>query len=98
MEAFMTAGLVNLFRFPTNTHICHFYRTKEDLLDVMVPFFSQGLARNEFCLWGVTSPLSVEIATAALGEVVDDIDSYQESQQLEIFDIGLLYGDSEFDA
>ena len=84
--------------FPTNTHICHFYRTKEDLLDLLVPFFRQGLERQEFCLWGVTSPLTVKEARAALAKAVDNLDSYIGSNQLEIFDIGALYGANEFDA
>jgi len=84
--------------FPANTHICHFYRTKEDLLDLLVPFFREGLARHEFCLWGVTFPLSVEEAKASLEKVVKDIDSYEKTNQLEIFDIGALYGADDFDA
>lgn len=84
--------------FPDNTHICHFYRSKQDLIDLLVPFFRDGLARQEFCLWGVTSPLDMEEAKAALGEVIEDIDSYIESNQLEIFDIGGLYGNGKFDA
>lgn len=84
--------------FPTNTHICHLYRTKEELLEVVVPYFQQGLARKEFCLWGVTSPLTVEEAKSALAKTVPNLDSYIQSNQLEIFDVGQLYGAGPFDA
>jgi len=33
------------------THVCQFYQTKEDLTDILVPFFQAGLENNEFCLW-----------------------------------------------
>src|SRR5690349_8714161 len=84
--------------FPKNKHICHFYRTKEDLLDLLIPYFREGLARHEFCLWGVTSPLAVPEATAALAKVVEDLHSRVQAGQIEIFDIGLLYGADQFDA
>jgi hypothetical protein len=32
------------------THTCHLYQTKEDLLDILVPYFKAGLTNNEFCL------------------------------------------------
>ena len=32
-------------------HVCQFYQTKEDLIDVLVPYFKAGLENNEFCMW-----------------------------------------------
>ena len=43
------------------THMCQFYQTKQDLLDVLVPYFVDGLKHNEFCVW-VTSDLNTEEA------------------------------------
>jgi hypothetical protein len=48
------------------THFCHFYETRQDLLDVLVPFFKTGLESNEFCIWIVFDPLSEEQARLAL--------------------------------
>ncbi len=31
--------------------LCHFYRHEEELLALLGPYFRQGLARNERCLW-----------------------------------------------
>lgn len=33
------------------THVCQFYQTKKDLIDVVVPYFKAGLEKNEFCMW-----------------------------------------------
>ncbi len=35
---------------PWGTHLCQFYRTKEDLIDVLAPYFKAGLENNEFCI------------------------------------------------
>ncbi len=32
------------------THFCLFYQTKEDLAEVLVPYFKAGLENNEFCI------------------------------------------------
>ncbi|MHC4172420.1 MAG: MEDS domain-containing protein [Planctomycetota bacterium] len=36
---------------PWGIHVCQFYQTKEDLIDVLVPYFKAGLENNEFCMW-----------------------------------------------
>src|SRR5450759_3233709 len=41
------------------THICQFFDTKEDLTDILVPYFKAGLENNEFCLWITSQPLEV---------------------------------------
>lgn len=43
-------------------HICQFYETKEDLTDILVPYFKAGLENNELCLWVTSQPLEVEDA------------------------------------
>lgn len=45
-------------------HICHFYRTKQDLLDILVPYFKAGLKTNQLCLWVACDPLSAGEAQA----------------------------------
>lgn len=42
---------------PWGTHFCHFYQTKQDLLDILIPYFTTGLQNNEFCVWVVFDPL-----------------------------------------
>ncbi|MCK4786057.1 MAG: MEDS domain-containing protein [Desulfobacteraceae bacterium] len=36
---------------PWGTHMCQFYRTKDDLTDILVPYLKVGLENNEFCMW-----------------------------------------------
>ncbi len=69
---------------PWGTHFCQFYETKEDLVDILVPYFKTGLENNEFCMWVTSKPLSVKEATNALRNAVQNIDSYLEKGQIEI--------------
>ena len=47
---------------PWGTHLCLFYQTAEDLIDILVPYFKAGLRNNEFCLWITSEPLNKEVA------------------------------------
>ncbi|WP_082089061.1 MEDS domain-containing protein [Methanosarcina siciliae] len=65
-------------------HLCQFYQTKEDLMDILVPYFKAGLEGNEFCLWITSQPPDVEEAKKALRNYSPDIDVYLEKGQIEI--------------
>ncbi|MDD3246550.1 MAG: PAS domain S-box protein [Methanosarcina sp.] len=69
---------------PWGTHFCQFYQTKEDLMDILVPYFKAGLDNNEFCMWVTSQPLDVEEAEEALRMAVPDIDAYLKKGQIEI--------------
>ena len=69
---------------PWGTHICQFYQTKEDLTDILVPYFKEGLENNEFCLWVTSQPLEVEDAIEALEKGVPYLNVYLEKGQIEI--------------
>ncbi len=73
------------------SHFCQFYETKEDLLDVLVPYFRAGLEANEFCMWVTSEPLSAEEAKAALGAVVPDLKKRIAGGQMEILDYRQWY-------
>jgi len=66
------------------THFCQFYQTKEDLMDLLVPYFKAGLKNNEFCMWVTSHPLDAEEAKEALRGAVPDLDVYLEKGQIEI--------------
>src|SRR5437660_10173495 len=66
------------------TNLCHFYETKEDLLDILIPYFYSGLENNEFCVWAVSDPLGVEEARSALRQAVPEADRYLAAGHIEI--------------
>ena len=69
---------------PWGTHFCLFYQTKRDLLDTLISYCKTGLENDEFCLWVVAEPLTVEEATDALKDAVPDLDRYLEDRSIEI--------------
>ncbi|TFH04641.1 MAG: PAS domain S-box protein, partial [Methanosarcina sp.] len=69
---------------PWGTHFCQFYQTKEDLTDILIPYFKAGLENNEFCMWVTSKPLDVEEAKEALRKAIPDIDVYLKKGQIEI--------------
>src|SRR5512136_2725091 len=84
---------------PWGTHFCVFYQTKEDLGELLVPYFKAGLENNEFCMWITSRPLQVEDATKALRAAVHDLDGYFARGQIEILDYSEWYlFDGRFDA
>ncbi|MHC4574143.1 MAG: PAS domain S-box protein [Planctomycetota bacterium] len=86
-----TTGIGIVGDVPWGTHLCQFYKTKEDLTDILVPYFKAGLENNEFCMWVTSEPLRAEEAKKALAEKVKDLDAYVAKGQIEIFDYSQWY-------
>jgi DNA-binding CsgD family transcriptional regulator len=65
-SAALTASAVPtaiLARIKHGSHLCAFYETKEDLVDLVLPFFDGGLSRRELCVW--MTPASVSAGDTA---------------------------------
>jgi len=93
------AGVDIIGEVPWGTHVCQLYETKEDLIDILVPYFKAGLENNELCVWITSEPLGVEEAKASLENAVVALDSYAKERQIEIIDAGEWYMKSgEFDS
>ncbi|MEW6441824.1 MAG: MEDS domain-containing protein [bacterium] len=80
-------------------HICQFYRSKQDLLEILVPYFKAGLQNREFCMWITSDPLSEEDAHEALRERVVGFEGYLAKGQIEILPHDRWYlKDGRFDS
>lgn len=73
------------------THLCLFYHTQEDLLDILIPYFRAGLENNEFCMWVTSEPLLAEDAKKALERVVPRLDAHIAEGQIEFLDYRQWY-------
>jgi signal transduction histidine kinase len=76
-------GLDVLGDRPWGSHFCLFFETKSDLLDILVPYFTTGLAQNEFCYWVVADPLTEDDARDALSQALPASDRHLIDQQME---------------
>ena len=66
------------------THVCQFYQTKEDLTDILVPFFQAGLENNEFCLWITAEFLDENEIRRTMTKNLPQFDHYLRIGQIEI--------------
>lgn len=71
---------------PWGTHFCAFYKTKQDLLDILIPYFKTGLENNEFCFWLISNSdaITIEEAKKELRKAVPDLDRYLAERRIEI--------------
>src|SRR5438876_4637140 len=69
---------------PWGTHFCLFYETKDDVLDTLVSYCNAGLKSEEFCLWVVSEPVTVDEAKHALNQAVPELDRYLANHSIEI--------------
>lgn len=91
-------GIPAILEAPWGTHFCQFYRTKQDMLDILVPYFRQGLEDNEFCMWITSEPLGTRDAIEAMRGAMPDFDHYLDRGQIEVIPYGEWYlADGTFD-
>jgi signal transduction histidine kinase len=84
---------------PWGTHFCQFYETKEDLVDILVPYFKAGLENNVYCMLITSDPFSSQEAEKALRKVVTNFDTYLEDGQINILPYDKWYTkDGSFDS
>ena len=78
------SGIDVIGNTPWGTHFCLFYQTKEDLIDILVPYFKAGLENNEYCMWVTSEPLNKKEAEKAIRRAIPNFDEYLENNQIEI--------------
>jgi C4-dicarboxylate-specific signal transduction histidine kinase len=82
--ALRNTGIEPVGEMPWGTHFCHFYETRDDLLETLLPFFKAGLEAGEFCAWVVSEPLTEEEVWQALDRAVPGLDRYVSDQSIEV--------------
>ena len=87
------SGIEILGEIPWGTHFCLFYQNEQDLLDVLVPYFKEGLMNNEYCMWVTSEPLNEIDAETAIREAIPDFDRYLKKNQIEIIPYSKWYLD-----
>jgi len=70
--------------FQGGDHACHFYRSADDLGEVLVPYFKAGLERNERCLWVTAQPYGKERASSEMRTALPDFDRRMAAGEIQI--------------
>jgi PAS domain S-box-containing protein len=84
VEGLRDTGIRAIGRVPWGTHFCQFYKSKQDLIDILVPYFKSGLEGNELCMWVTSAPLTKTQARQAIAQAMPGIERRLESGQLVI--------------
>jgi hypothetical protein len=69
---------------PWGIHFCQFFSTKEELMEITIPYFKEGLEQNELCQWRIFQTSDVEEAKEALRKGIPDFDFYLKKGQIKI--------------
>ena len=80
------SGVAAIGPLPWGAHICHFYRSGQDLADTLVPYFKAGIENSEKCVWITREPLDAVAARQALERAVPSLDELIANGQVEILD------------
>ena len=78
------SGIDVIGMIPWGTHFCVFYNTKEDLAEVLVPYFEAGLRNNEYCMWVTSDHLNTDEVKARMARTMPDFNEFLQSGQIEI--------------
>lgn len=90
-------GIPEVGMAPWGTHVCQFFATQQDLLDIIVPFMRAGLKSNEVSVWLIAPTLSFDEAAEALDREVGDIEHHVAQGQLVMMPVADWYGTENFD-
>lgn len=83
-EKLRESGIEAIGPLPWGTHFCHFFDTEKDLADILIPFFKEGLENNEYCLWIVYDPMTVQMAINLIESAFPDFRNYFKAGKIEI--------------
>ena len=75
---------------PQSSQLSAVYDNTEELTELLVAYFKQGIDREEHCIWIVTDSLAAERAKSELEKTGLDVGKYITSSQLEIIPVGTL--------
>ena len=95
-ENLRLTGIEAIGDIPWGSHFCYFYLEKKDLLNLLIPYFKEGLFNNEYCIWITSNGLEEEEAEDLLEKEVPNIKEYISKGQMEIIHYkNFFYKDNE---
>jgi hypothetical protein len=79
------SGIPVVGALPWGSHFCQFYRTRQDMIDVVVPYLRAGLESDELCIWVASDFVTTADALDALERGVPGFPAYRAKGQVEVF-------------
>ncbi|MFA7037196.1 MAG: MEDS domain-containing protein, partial [Methanosarcina sp.] len=95
-EKLRTSGVQVIGDIAWGTHFCQFYRTQEELVNVVCPYLKAGLEGNELCIWALPRDFETKKeAEGPLRRTIPKLDIYLEKGQMEIISYKDRYAEKE---
>ncbi|MBE0429008.1 MAG: MEDS domain-containing protein [Thermoleophilia bacterium] len=60
------SGISLIGELEWGSHFCQFYQTRNDILDILLPFFRTGIEKNELCMWVIQDSIDTADILAEL--------------------------------
>lgn len=76
---------------PQYKHICLFYNSKKELINLLAFYFKRGLERNEFCVCITSKALEVKEVKKAFRKKIKNFDNYIKNNQMVILNYSDWY-------
>ena len=83
-RALRRTGIRTLGNLPWGAHICLFFETPQDLIDIHLAYFGAGLEDGEFCVWALSDPVSRDDAISAFRDGIPGFDRYLDAGAIEL--------------
>lgn len=90
-EKLRSTGIDSIGYVPWGTCFSQLYETKQELIDIIVPYFKEGLENNELCFWGLPNSITKAEAEDALSKGIHNFDIYLGSGQIVIVSYDEVY-------
>lgn len=87
-------GLPGLREIPYGLHMCHFYSSRGELAEALLPYFAAGMRSRERCIWVTAEPLDAVSAAEALREAGLDVAAAMRAGGLVIRDHSAWYSEA----
>jgi DNA-binding CsgD family transcriptional regulator len=85
-EQFRRTGIDPVSTVPWGAHLCVFYKTRKDLIDVHAPYLKAGIEGGEFCLWALSDPVTREDAVAGISAAYPEFRRHLAEGHVELVD------------
>ncbi|MBD3583065.1 MEDS domain-containing protein [Flavobacterium selenitireducens] len=93
------SGITVLGDVKWGSHFSTFYQSEEELLKIMISYFTAGLRNNEYCVWIFAEPLTLHTAMKAFADSFPHTEMYLGKEQLNVMKYDEFYfTNGQFDA
>lgn len=89
------SGISGLGRVSWGTHVCVFYDSVSELLEVLIPYYRSGLQNNEKCVLICSGPSGKQEAEDTLRRAIPGLEKYVVSGQMTVLSHNEFYLDKE---